>query len=59
MNDASLPSAPRGSPLDGVRRRFFYSPGASIVTVAVAALLGWAGWAALDWTLFRAVPQPD
>ena len=59
MNAAGMPAAPRRSLLEDARRRFFYSPGASVVTVAAAALLAWAGWLALDWMLIRAVPEPD
>ena len=41
------------------RRRFFYSPGASVVTLALLGLLGWLGWQVLDWGLLRAVGAPD
>jgi hypothetical protein len=45
MNGSGMPAAPRVSLLDSARRRFFYSPGASLVTFAAAALLAWqAGW---------------
>jgi general L-amino acid transport system permease protein len=52
-------AALRPSLLDTARRRFFYGPGASIVTIAAAALLAWLGWLALDWAVIRAVAQPD
>ncbi len=57
-NESAL-AAPRPSFLDGARRRFFYGPGASIVTVAATALLAWLAWLALDWGVLRAVTQPD
>ncbi|HSC64502.1 MAG TPA: amino acid ABC transporter permease [Caldimonas sp.] len=59
MNATGLPAAPRRHLLDTARRRFFYSPGAGLVTLATAAVLAWAGWLVLDWTLLRAVAQPD
>ena len=59
MNGAAMPSAPRIRLLDSARRRFFYSPGASLVTIAAAALLAWAGWGVFDWAVMRAVAQPD
>src|ERR1700754_4768383 len=42
-----------------LRRRFFYGPGASLVTIAALALLGWFGWHLLDWGVIRAVAAPD
>lgn len=45
--------------LAGLRARFFYSPGAALVTVAFVLGLGAALWHVLDWGLLRAVPQPD
>ena len=59
MSATPAPSAPRRSVLVSLRRRFFYSPGASLVTIAAAALLGWAGWHVFDWAVLRAVAQPD
>ena len=59
MNGTSTLAAPGRSLLDTARRRFFYGPGASIVTIAAAALLAWLGWLALDWGVLRAVTQPD
>jgi general L-amino acid transport system permease protein len=60
MNDGtSAAAAPGPSLLDIARRRFFYGPGASIVTIAATALLAWLGWLALDWAVIRAVAQPD
>jgi general L-amino acid transport system permease protein len=52
-------AAPVPSWLDIARRRFFYGPGATLVTVAAAALLAWLAWIALDWGVLRAVAQPD
>ncbi|HKX43700.1 MAG TPA: amino acid ABC transporter permease [Burkholderiaceae bacterium] len=45
--------------LDQWRRRLFYSPGASLVTLAIAALLAWALWHAFDWGVVHAVAAPD
>jgi general L-amino acid transport system permease protein len=60
MNDGtSAAAAPGPSLLEIARRRFFYGPGASIVTIAATALLAWLGWLALDWAVIRAVAQPD
>ncbi|HEV7577592.1 MAG TPA: amino acid ABC transporter permease [Caldimonas sp.] len=60
MSDGtSALAVPGRSLVDVARRRFFYGPGASIVTIAVAALLAWLGWLALDWAVLRAVTQPD
>ena len=42
-----------------VRTRLFYSPGATLVTLALAALLVWIGWHLLDWGVLRAVAAPD
>ncbi len=53
------PSAPAEALLARARKRFFYSPGAGVVTVVALALLGWLGCAALDWGVIRAVVQPD
>lgn len=41
-----------------VRSRYFYSPGASLVTVAFAAVLAWALWHVLDWAVIRATAAP-
>jgi general L-amino acid transport system permease protein len=59
MSSASTPSAPRRRLWADARRRFFYSPAASLVTIAAAALLAWAAWQVLDWAVIRAVAQPD
>jgi len=42
-----------------LRQRLFYSPGASLVTLAAAGLLAWALWHALDWGVLRAVGSPE
>jgi general L-amino acid transport system permease protein len=59
MSTSRTSAAPARSLWAGARRRFFYSPGASLVTIAVAALLAGAGWQVLDWAVIRAVAQPD
>jgi general L-amino acid transport system permease protein len=59
MTGMSSPAAPARGLLDTARARFFYSPGASLVTVAALALLAWLGSLALDWGVIRAVAQPD
>ena len=41
------------------RLRYFYSPGAALVTVAVLAVLAWLAWRAFDWGVLRAVTRPD
>jgi general L-amino acid transport system permease protein len=55
----STPAGPGRSLLDTARLRFFYSPGACLVTVVALALLAWLGFQALDWGVIRAVAQPD
>jgi general L-amino acid transport system permease protein len=50
---------PMGASLHGLRQRLFYSPGASLVTLAIAALLAWALWRVLDWGVLHAVAAPD
>jgi general L-amino acid transport system permease protein len=42
----------------GLRSRYFYSPGASLVTLAFALLLAWALWHAIDWAVIRATTAP-
>ena len=44
------------SPREGAgwRARYFYSPGASLVTVAFALVLAWALWHVIDWAVIRA-----
>ena len=59
MNGTGTLAPPPPGLLDGARRRFFYGPGASLVTIAATALLAWAGWLVFDWALIRAVAQPD
>ncbi|MGZ5891159.1 MAG: amino acid ABC transporter permease [Caldimonas sp.] len=55
----SAPAAPAQSLLERARLRFFYSPGAGMVTVAALALLAWLAWLTFDWGVIRAVAQPD
>ena len=50
------PRAPLGARL---RRRLFASPGATVVTLLLAALLGWAAWRLVEWGLLHAVAAPD
>jgi general L-amino acid transport system permease protein len=45
--------------LAAARRRYFYSPAAGLVSLALLALLGWTGWQLLDWGLLRAVAAPE
>ena len=45
--------------LGRIRRRLFFGPGATLVTAAVLALLGWLGWLLVDWGVLRAVVPPD
>jgi general L-amino acid transport system permease protein len=45
--------------LDRARVRLFFSPGASVVTIVLAALLAWAAWHVFDWGVLRAVAAPD
>jgi len=42
-----------------LRSRLFYSPGATLVTLAVALVLAWALWHVVDWGVLRAVGAPD
>src|ERR1700754_5069908 len=41
------------------RAKLFYSPAASLVTLAIAALLLWVLWHALGWGVLHAVAAPD
>lgn len=41
------------------RAELFGSPLRATLTLALLALLGWAGWHALDWALLHAVFRPD
>jgi general L-amino acid transport system permease protein len=41
------------------RARLFASPGASVVTVLLAALFGWAGWHLVGWGVIESVTRPD
>jgi len=42
-----------------LRARFFYSPAATLVTLAFALVLAWALWRVVDWGVLRAVVSPD
>lgn len=42
-----------------LRARFFYGPGATLVTLGFAALLAWVLWQVVDWGVLRAVAAPD
>ena len=59
--DASAASTPppRRAWLQRIRAQLFYSPGASLVTFAIAALLAWALWHAFGWGVVHAVAAPD
>ena len=59
MSATGTLAAPALGLVESARRRFFYGPGASLVTIVAAALLAWLGWLALDWAVIRAVAQPD
>jgi general L-amino acid transport system permease protein len=52
-------AAPSRGLLATLRARFFYSFGASLVTVSVFALLAWLVGEAFDWGVLRAVAAPD
>ena len=41
------------------RSRLFGSPGAALVTLAVAALVAWAAWHLFDWAVWRGYAAPD
>ena len=55
----STPPPPTHGVLESARRRYFYSPGAGLLTIALLALLAWLGAIVLDWGVVRAVAQPD
>jgi len=59
MSGGGASPAPGRSLLERSRGRFFYSPGAGLITIAAAALLAWVGWLVFDWAVVRAVAQPD
>src|SRR4029078_6204781 len=41
------------------RKRLFFSPGASLVTLLALALLAWGAWHLFDWAVLEAVAAPD
>jgi len=41
------------------RARFFFSPGASLITLTLIALLAWSAWHLFGWAVLRAVAAPD
>ena len=47
-----------GGTRSGIRSRYFYSPGASLVTLAFALLLAWMLWHVIDWAVIRATTAP-
>jgi general L-amino acid transport system permease protein len=46
-------------PLPRLRAGLFSGPAASLVTLAILGILGWAAWHVLDWAVIRAVAAPD
>ena len=59
MNTSGSLAPRRAGLASRARAGLFSSPGASAVTVALAGLLAWAGWHAVDWGLLHAVAAPD
>ena len=57
--DAIAIQPPRAPLAARLRARLFASPGATVVTLLLAALLAWAGWRFVDWSVLRAVAAPD
>src|SRR5437868_14295037 len=59
--DAPAASAapPKPGLLARARAQLFYSAGASLVTLAIAALLLWALWRAFGWGVLHAVTSAD
>jgi general L-amino acid transport system permease protein len=59
--DAAAASASPPTPglQERIRARLFYSPGAALVTLAIAALLLWALWRLFGWGVLHAVAAPD
>jgi len=57
--DAIATPPPRTPLRTRLRARLFASPGATVVTLLLAALLAWAGWRFVDWSVLRAVAAPD
>ena len=57
--DAIAIQPPRARLGARLRMRLFASPGATIVTLLLVALLGWAAWALVEWGLLHAVAAPD
>ena len=59
MDTAASARPPKPGFFEHTRARLFYSPGATLVTLAVAALLLWASWRAFGWGVLHAVAAPD
>jgi general L-amino acid transport system permease protein len=59
MSAAASADPPRVGPVALARARLFPSTGASLVTLVLAGLLGWAGWHLIDWGVVHAVTAPD
>jgi len=56
----AIATMPLRAPLAArLRARLFASPGATLVTLLLVALLGWAGWHVVEWGVLRAVAAPD
>jgi len=59
MDAASSAPPPTPGLQERIRARLFYSPGAALVTLAIAALLLWALWRLFGWGVLHAVAAPD
>ena len=59
MNAVAPTAAPRAGLAARLRARFFFSPGASAVTLLLLGLIAWAAWHVVDWGVLRAVAAPD
>ena len=58
--DARVASAPRpASASVRIGKQLFAGPGASALTLAIGALLAWAGWHFFRWAVIDAVPAAD
>lgn len=55
----SAPAPPSAPLIARLRARFFYTPGASVVTLVAAAVLGWLAAQGLGWGVRDAVFAPD